>query len=163
MPKLLLIFCLALFGAVAAPSGAIADCSTRIMAGDHALFMQWSNTETTGTIFAKAEIKANGRVVLRGAKVNYFENANSSVVVKREGYGEGSIGLAPLCTGILKLEITERSSYTKVVDLEASVMASGTALDPLVRGVASVNVFRPPIIPVYRNIYSDLELRKISM
>lgn len=163
MPKLFLISCLAFFGALAASATAVADCSTRIMAGDHALFMQWDNGETTGTIFAKAEIKANGRIVLRGAKVNYFENANSSVIVKREGYGEGSIGLAPLCTGVVKLTITERSTYTKVVDLEANVMASGTAQDPLVRGVASVNVFRPPVIPVYRDIYSDIELRKISI
>ena len=163
MPKLFLMWCLACLGSLVAPGIALADCSTKIMAGDHALFMQWSDGETTGTIFAKAEIKANGRIVLRGAKVSYFDNANSSVIVKNEGYGEGSIGLAPLCTGVVKLTITERSTYTKVVDLEASVMASGTAQDPLVRGVASVNVFRPPVIPVYRNIYSDLELRKISI
>lgn len=163
MPKLFLMWCLACLGSLVAPGIALADCSTKIMAGDHALFMQWSNGETTGTIFAKAEIKANGRIVLRGAKVSYFDNANSSVIVKNEGYGEGSIGLAPLCTGVVKLTITERSTYTKVVDLEANVMASGTAQDPLVRGVASVNVFRPPVIPVYRNIYSDLELRKISI
>ena len=165
MPKLFLMWCLACLGSLVAPGIALADCSTKIMAGDHALFMQWSNGETTGTIFAKAEIKANGRIVLRGAKVNYFENANSSVIVKRDGYGEGAIGLAPLCTGNIKLTITERASLSEVVKLEATVMASGTASDPSVKGVATVDIYNPypSYVIDHRDVYSDLELRKIRM
>ena len=165
MPKLFLISCLAFFGALAASATAVADCSTRIMAGDHALFMQWSNGETTGTIFSKAEIKTNGRIVLRGAKVNYFENANPAVIVKRDGYGEGAIGLAPLCTGNIKLTITERASLSEVVKLEATIMASGAASDPLVKGVATVDIYNPypSYVIDHRGIYSDLELRKIRM
>ena len=165
MSKLLLISCLAFFGALAAPVTAVADCSTRIMAGDHALFMRWSNAETTGTIFAKAEIKTSGRVVLRGAKVNYFETDNPSSIVKRDGYGEGSIALAPLCTGIVKLTITDRASVSEVVKLEATVMASGAASDPLVKGVATVDIYNPypSYVIDHRGVYSDLELRNIRM
>lgn len=163
MPKVFLLCCLSLYAALAAPRSALADCSTRIMAGDHALFMQWSNAETTGTIFAKAEIKANGRIVLRGAKVNYFETTNPYAIFKRDGYGEGSIGLAPLCTGVVSLTITDRATYTEAIDLEARIMASGSASEPFVKGVASVNVFNASVVPVYRNIFADLELRKIRM
>lgn len=165
MPKQVLMFCLVFLGSLATSGTALADCSTRIMAGDHALFMRWSNAETTGAIFAKAEIKTSGRVVLRGAKVNYFETDNPSSIVKRDGYGEGSIALAPLCTGIVKLTITDRASVSEVVKLEATVMASGAASDPLVKGVASVDLYNPypQYIIDYRGIYSDLELRKIRM
>ena len=163
MPKLFLMSCLVILGALTAPVNAVADCSTRMMAGDHALFMQWNNGETTGTIFAKAEIKANGRLVLRGVKVNYFETANPYAITEKDGYGAGSIGLAPLCTGVVSLTITDRTTTTKAIDLEARIMASGSASDPFVKGVASVNVFSPSVVPKYRNIFADLELRKIRM
>ena len=165
MPKLTLVCFMTLIAALVASVNVFAECSTRIMAGDHALFMQWSNGETTGTIFAKAEIKMNGRIVLRGAKINYFESNNPSATVERDGYGEGSIALAPLCTGIVKLTFTDRASVSEVVKIEAKVMASGSASDPLVKGVASVDIYNPypQYVAIFRDVYSNLELRKIRM
>lgn len=157
-----ILACVALFScAISTP--AFADCNTGLMAGDHALYVRWQNAVTTGTVSAKAEIRANGRIVLRGARVTYFENATGGEPVRHEGYGAGTIALAPQCTGLLSIGITERSSGSDVVKIDANVIVSGNRQDPSVKGGALMDILYPSLLPKYDNVFAEVELAKMSL
>ena len=140
---------------------ASAACNLPLIAGEYSLFLKWDDTGYEGAVVGKLDVASGGRAVLRGAKLTYRNQYGN--LTNREGSAVGRMGIAPQCTGVLELSLTDRNLEAEVAVVSANFAISGGRVDTTMSGLANVDIKLPGDQVLKSKLLGSLILQRLNL